>query len=326
MAELIKNRFHLLLNFSLVFPLLILGAIYGKNALIFSHFGNFTYLFTIPFLALYSLTFTLFLSQKNPELRKKNIFWYILSLAFFGQLILGIFYSSQFLKNGNIFIPYPALQIIRPFLNHTGYIYLFIFIISIIITGPVWCSHICPLGIWDYQLGNNKKKVHSPQSIFLVGKILIFLTFIILLQLYLLDVLSLKASVIISFALVWVLVVTGGILSKKTGYAVHCSSFCPVGFIATQVSRFSLFRIKRGKNSKTSNKNSDKSRLCRYGALKSNNKTIKPGLQCTCCLDCIDGDQQYRVTFFKHQGIFVFRVFCALTAAFHTLFLAFVRI
>ncbi|MDA3864103.1 MAG: 4Fe-4S binding protein [Deltaproteobacteria bacterium] len=323
MAEFIKNRFHLLLNFSLVFPLLLLGALYGEDALIFSHLGNFTFMLTIPLLTLYSLSFTLFLSQKNPELRKKKVFWYILSLAFFGQLILGIFFSSQFLKTGKMFIPYPALQIIRPFLYNIGYIYLFIFTISVIITGPVWCSHICPLGIWDYQLGNNKKKGNSVQSIFLVGRIMIFLTFIILLQLYLLDVLSLKASVIISFALAWLLVVTGGILSRKTGYAVHCSSFCPVGFIATQASRFSLFRIKKRKGAKTT----DKLRLCRYGALDNNNKnTTKPGLQCTCCLDCVDEDQQYRVTFLKHQGIFVFRVFCALIAAFHTFFLAFVRI
>lgn len=75
--------------------------------------------------------------------------WALFSAVFFGQLLLGLAGYDLFLMTGQLHLPVPALILAGPLYRGEGFFMLGLFVTSVLLVGPAWCSHLCYIGAWD---------------------------------------------------------------------------------------------------------------------------------------------------------------------------------
>lgn len=221
--------------------------------------------------------------------------WLFFSIVFFGQLALGLFVSSFFLLTGNLHLPIPALIIAGPLYRGEGMMMPVLLLITVLLSGPAWCSHICYFGGFDNLAATGNPGKTSLKGLIPLKQIIVLVVIVgsVLLRLFGVPLLW-AASLALAFGLAGVAVIL--LYSRRNGKMMHCTVFCPVGTLVHYLKFISPFRLKIMPSCTTCGRCSSH---CSYGALSTSDLVKrKPGITCTLCGDCLascpNNSLQYR--------------------------------
>jgi ferredoxin-type protein NapH len=169
----------------------------------------------------------LYSKMKNPSISAKwrNISWFFFSIVFFTQFILGLFVSEIFLMTGKVHIPVPALILSGPIYRYEIGFMTILFLSTIILTGPAWCSHLCYFGAIDNSISDVKKG----RRIFSIKKKttlkLLFLSIAIivpiLLSAYYIAIFAIAILSAVAFGIIGLLVII--VFSFRSKKMIHCT-------------------------------------------------------------------------------------------------------
>ena len=217
--------------------------------------------------------------------RWRRRLWLFFSGVFFLQLALGLAGWSSFLMTGRLHLPVPALIVGGPLYRGEGLFMPVLFGAVIVLAGPVWCSYLCYIGAWDgAAAGLRPKPEPLPawrrwiQPGILAG---VAITAVLLREA------GIPATTAALFGAAFGL---GGlavmiIWSRRRGAMIHCTTYCPMGWLATRLGRLNPFRVRIG--SSCTGCGSCR-QACRYGALDQEDiRRRRPGASCTLCGDCL---------------------------------------
>ncbi|MBK9389736.1 MAG: 4Fe-4S binding protein [Bacteroidetes bacterium] len=89
-----------------------------------------------------------------PHWRK--VTWTIFSVVFFSQLIIGLSGFEKFLMTGKLHLPIPMMILGGPIYRGQLSVMTILFISTVVLTGPAWCSHLCYFGAFDNMASSGK--------------------------------------------------------------------------------------------------------------------------------------------------------------------------
>lgn len=270
----------------------------------------------------------LYTKLHNPKTSAKwrKISWTIFAVFFFTQLTAGLLGCEPCLMTGKLHLPVPAIIIAGSVYRlELGFMPI-LFLSTVILSGPAWCSQLCYFGAFD-NLAAYSRKIGRTR---LINKNLIknsflvlMVTFVILLRVFNLPVLyALIGGGIIGIVGVLIIV----FISPRKGKMVHCVSYCPVGTIIQYLKFINPFRLQIQQNCTECMVCTTK---CPYDALnKENILQRKPGLSCTYCGDCLDSCHgnfiEYK--FFKLSPEKARNLYLIVTVTLHAVFMGLARI
>ncbi len=227
----------------------------------------------------------------------RQVTWLTFAVVFFSQLILGVTVSEKFLMSGKLHLPIPMMIMSGPLYRGEFSVMTILFLSTILLSGPAWCSHFCYFGALDgWAAGKKNKRRKHLQKIWNL-KIPFIITIIavtILLRILKVDVL-IATIVAIAFGVGGLAVMLS--YSRKKRQMVHCLTWCPVGTIVSGLKHVNPMRL-------TINESCTScmlcSNYCKYDALKpSDIQNRKPAATCTLCGDCVTschaGSLQYKM-------------------------------
>lgn len=252
--------------------------------------------------------------------------WLFFSIVFFAQLILGLAGIEKLLMTGALHLPIPALILAGPIYRGTGFFMPLLFLGTVLILGPAWCSHLCYIGAWDNLAATHRPKpVILPQSRHALRLTILILVICVA---WLLNWLGISASVAAGLAIVFGL---GGIgllltVSRRTGVMTHCSIYCPLGLVANWLGRISPFRIQIDA---ACTECGACRKACRYDALHPEDLRLRrPNHSCTLCGDCVEKcpDNWINYRFLKLRPARARLLFIVLAVTLHAVFLGLARI
>jgi ferredoxin len=260
--------------------------------------------------------------ERAPLIRARM--WLFFSVVFFGQLALGLAGWERFLMTGDL--PVPALILAGPLYRGEGFFMLVLFLSTVLLVGPAWCSHLCYIGAWDHQAALRSKRPQALPSWAFPARLAIFaLIMLTALGLRLLDVhWTWAVTLAAGFGLAGVGIMAA--ISRKMGVMTHCTVFCPVGLAAVVLGRLLPWRLRINPDCDACGRCA---RACRYGALEPGHLVNrKPGLSCTLCGDCIHRcrDNRPSYSFARLSPTTSRHLFTLLITTLHAVFLATARI
>jgi ferredoxin len=251
--------------------------------------------------------------------------WLFFSIVFFSQLFLGLAVSEVFLMTGKLHLPLPFMILSGPLYRGELSVMSILFLSTVVLSGPAWCSHICYFGGIDNQLASRKKSARGFPSKFRIRYTLLIVVIAVTL---LLRYFGASYAISLVFALAFGI---GGIilmayLSPRRGRMAHCTLWCPVGALVSGLKPVNPFRFYIDQNCDQCFRCTLK---CPYDALRKENILAgKPGSTCTYCGDCISschtGSLRYK--FFKMKPENARKLFLLLSISLHTLSLCLARI
>ena len=253
--------------------------------------------------------------------------WTLFSIVFFGQLLLGLAGIEQFLMSGKLHLPIPGMIVAGPLYRGEGIFMPILFLSTLALVGPAWCSYLCYVGSWDLNASVARKRplqLPRAQTWIRLG-ILVGIAGTAL-GLRALGVPGLIATVLgATFGLAGVAVMI--VVSRRMGTMVHCAMYCPIGLVANVLGRISPFRLRI--QDAGCFECSACSIKCRYGALRQEDiEARRPGLSCTLCGDCVasckGGFIQYAFLGLEPKAARTF--FLVMVVSIHAVFLGVARI
>lgn len=280
----------------------------------------------IGIIAAYAGIITKLLLEQNQTGKIRIRIWSLFSIVFFSQFIAGAFISDMFLMSGKLHIPVPAVILAGPVYRGEGFFMPVLFLSTILLTGPAWCSYLCYFGAMDGLAASVKKKPLFPiegwKALRFFTTLLIVVSAIILRVLGTSPLFAIVGA--ISFGGIGILITI--FISRTQGIMGHCSYYCPIGLISNLFGKISPFRIKI---ENTCNNCMACVPVCRYNALSA--KSIasgKPGFNCTLCGDCVDSCSSHSINYkFLNLSPEKSRVlFTVIIAVTHAVFLGIARI
>lgn len=222
--------------------------------------------------------------------------WFAFSVVFFSQLLFGLIGYEKFLMTGKLHIPVPAMILAGPiYRGHTSVMSL-LFVSTLILSGPAWCSHLCYFGAIDGMASKRKTSRGPIQYKWALKSSVLLLVILAAILLRWMKVPILTATIVaIGFGVIGLGMII--LVSRKEGRMVHCTSYCPIGTVVNLTRFVNPFRMYIDKSSCTSCMVCTS--FCKYDALnKSDIANRKPGLTCTLCGDCLSscfaGSIKYR--------------------------------
>ncbi len=281
----------------------------------------------IFFLSLYGVLIVKKMLDPDRTAKTRGYTWIFFSALFFLQLILGLAGMEKMLMTGKLHLPVPALIIAGPVYRGSSFFMPLLFLSTVILAGPAWCSHLCYIGSWDDRLSRLRKvkiRGNPPWA----GKVragILILAILIPLVLNFAEVpvmTAVAAGALFGIAGIPVM----ALISSRRGTMVHCTLYCPVGLAADILGRISPWRIRIDERCNGCGRCT---RACRYNALNREDLEKKrPGLSCTLCGDCIPQCDESHIAY-TFPGISPERArtaFIVLIVILHTLFLGVARI
>ncbi len=272
--------------------------------------------------------FAVFITEKllnttNYAQWRKRI-WVAFTLFFFLQLLLGLLGIEECLMSGKLHFPIPAMIVGGPLYRGELTFMVFLFIGTIIFSGPAWCSQLCYFGSLDLLFSGTKTKKFNPKNMLKIRYTLLVLFIASVLLLRLLHVDILYAIIFGSvFGVISLMIII--FLSKKYQRMIHCTYFCPIGSIVSLTKWINPFRIKIDSSCDQCMKCTLK---CKYNALNSSNiQRLKPGITCTNCGDCLSvcHVQALQYQFFRLGPERSRKLYLAVVVIIFTLFFAVAR-
>jgi ferredoxin-type protein NapH len=219
-----------------------------------------------------------------PRWRKMT--WTFFSIVFFTQLIIGLSGFEKFLMSGKLHLPIPMMIIGGPIYRGQLSVMTILFLSTVILTGPAWCSQLCYFGAFDNLAAGGKT---SREILKYKGAIKSTILVLVITMALLLRLLNLPGTIAtfaaLAFGITGISVML--IFSLKMKKMVHCLIYCPVGTVVNLVKHINPFRMYIDKSC-TLCMNCTK--FCKYDALNAIDiKNSKPSITCTLCGDCLAG-------------------------------------
>ena len=216
----------------------------------------------------------------------RRITWTTFSIIFFTQLIIGISGFDKFLMTGKLHLPIPMMIIGGPVYREQLSVMTILFLSTIVLTGPAWCSQLCYFGAFDNMASKGKTSKEILRHKGAIKYTILFLVIGMAIILRWLNVSVLLSTLLAaSFGVVGILVMI--IFSMKKKKMVHCALYCPVGTVVNIFKHVNPFRMYIDKSC-TLCMNCTK--FCKYDALNLKDiKNSKPSIACTLCGDCLAG-------------------------------------
>ncbi len=253
-------------------------------------------------------------------------YWFFFSVIFFTQFTLGLFVNDNFLMTGDLHLPIPALIIAAPVYRGEGYFMPILLISTLALVGPAWCSSFCYIGSWDNlaALKRRPKKVNRRQTIIIRYAMIALVVAVSLILRYAGASITVVIAFAIGFGLIGVFIML--YFSRKLGYMLHCTTYCPIGGVVTLLGKLYPVRVKIDKNTCTSC--SICTTHCKYDALSSDDiKAGEAGWNCTLCGDCLTSCHASSISFsFFGMKKNTWEVYMSIIVATHAAFLALARL
>ncbi len=267
--------------------------------------------------------------MKDPSQSAKwrKYSWTFFSIVFFGQLILGVSGYEKFLMQADkLHLPLPALIIGGPiYRGHISFMPI-LFISTVILAGPAWCSHLCYFGAIDNLVASTGKPVRKGiKLLWPLKHTFLFLVIVsaLLFRFYNIPV-SLVTALAALFGIAGLLVILT--ISKNVNKMFHCVVYCPVGTLISYIKYINPFRLYIDNNCTECNACT---KTCYYDALNTEHiKARKPGQSCTLCGDCITSCHVFSIKY-KFPGLNpkqARNLWLIITISIHAVFLGLARL
>ncbi|MBN2008176.1 4Fe-4S binding protein [candidate division KSB1 bacterium] len=261
---------------------------------------------------------------QSPKWRLR--IWLGFSIVFFGQLLLGLAGMDRMLMTGQLHLPVPAMIVVGPIFRGERFFMPILFLSTVLLVGPAWCSYLCYVGAWDgFAASQRNRPMKMPRWRRTVQIIILFAVIVVTMLLRMVGVSGIIA--------IWMAAAfgIGGVglmvsVSRKRGVMTHCTSYCPMGALATWLGKLNPFRIRITSSCTECGRCS---LACRYDALKmADIKRRQPGSSCTLCGDCLGScrDQSLEYRFLKMNPDKARTLFLVIVIVLHTVFLGVARI
>jgi polyferredoxin len=252
--------------------------------------------------------------------------WLVFSVVFFSQLLLGILGFDRFLMTGELHLPIPMMIIGGAvFRAEFGFMPV-LFLSTVILSGPAWCSHLCYFGAFDAAM--SQKKPAAGRKWRLSGPFKISVLILVLLVALILRLFNISALYTTIIASVFGLAGLGIIflVSPRKGRMMHCIHYCPIGTLVNYLKYANPFRFRIDDTCTACMRCTS---VCRYDALEPENiSNRKPGITCTLCGDCIavcrPGSFYYKFPGLNAEASR--NLYLGVTVTLHAVFLALARI
>lgn len=283
--------------------------------------------FEILVIGLYGAFLAYKMQEPGNSARWRLLSWNIFTVVFFSQLLLGLLGFEKFLMTGELHLPVPMMILGGPVYRGELSFMTILFVSTIIITGPAWCSHLCYFGSIDNFFATRRRPGRNPLPYLRLIKFSMLAGIVlIILVLRFLKIDLLTATLLAGgFGIAGVVIAI--VVSSRKGKMMHCLTWCPIGTIVNYSRFVNPFRMVIDKNSCTLCNIC--TMHCRYDALsRADIESGKPGITCTLCGDCVNschaGSIQYR--FFRMKPDAARMLYLFITVGVHAVFLALARI
>jgi ferredoxin len=251
--------------------------------------------------------------------------WSAFSVVFFTQLVLGLAGLARMLMTGHLHLPVPTLILAGPVYRGDGLFMVILFVVTSLLVGPAWCSHLCYVGAWD-GVASRQGPRPGPLPAW-AGRARVLLLVGVLLTATTLRLLGVGALIAASLAALFGLAGLGLMIcwSRRCGTMVHCTLWCPAGLAADLLGRLSPWRIAVNSGCTLCQRCLG---ACRYHALSvAHLKRGRPGLSCSLCGDCVSACPHAAITY-RFPGLApqtARTAFVGLVTVLHAVFVAVAR-
>jgi ferredoxin-type protein NapH len=257
--------------------------------------------------------------------RWRQLTWTIFSTVFFLQLIIGLSGFDKFLMTGKLHLPIPLMIISGPIYRGQTSVMTILFLSTVFLAGPSWCSHLCYFGAFDRLASSGKTKRAKIKNKLAIKSTIFFLVIAVTILLRWFNVPSLWATISgIAFGIIGIGVMI--FVSRKQGKMVHCSLYCPIGSAVNVLKYANPFRMYIDSACNLCMKCTS---FCKYDALSPQDvKNKKPSYSCTLCGDCLSGckDNSIKYKYLNLNPTASRNLYLFLTITLHAVFLALARI
>ena len=86
----------------------------------------------------------------------RKLTWTVFSVVFFSQLLIGLSGYEKFLMTGKLHLPIPMMILGGPIYRGQLSVMTILFLSTVILTGPAWCSQLCYFGAFDNLFAGGK--------------------------------------------------------------------------------------------------------------------------------------------------------------------------
>ncbi|HDS07551.1 MAG TPA: 4Fe-4S binding protein [Bacteroides sp.] len=223
--------------------------------------------------------------------------WFAFSVLFFSQLTVGLLGAERFLMTGELHLPVPMMILAGPVYRGHISVMTILFLSTVLLSGPAWCSHLCYFGAVDSMASAGRTTKEPFRNKWALKSTVFLLVVAAALALRWMEVPVLTSTLIAGgFGVVGLLLIL--IVSRREGRMVHCTAYCPIGTIVNVARFVNPFRMRIDRATCTDCMAC--SRSCKYDALNREDIAAgKPGMTCTLCGDCVAschaGSIQYRL-------------------------------
>ena len=258
-----------------------------------------------------------------PKWRK--ITWTIFSIVFFTQLIIGLSGFDKFLMTGKLHLPIPMMILAGPIYRGQLSVMTILFLSTVILTGPAWCSQLCYFGAFDNLASGGKTTREVFKHKGAIKYSILFLVIAAAIILRWLKVSMLTSTLIaVAFGVVGVLIMI--LYSVKRKKMIHCTMYCPIGTIVNNLKYINPFRLYIDQSCTLCG---HCTKFCKYDALNLQDiRNSKPSITCTLCGDCLAGchHNSIKYKFFNLNNEQARNLYLILTISLHAVCLALARI
>ena len=257
--------------------------------------------------------------------RWRRITWTLFTLVFFGQLAMGLAGYERFLMTGKLHLPIPVMILGGPIFRGGISFMPILFLSTILISGPAWCSQLCYFGALDNLAAGKNSGLKPVRNKYLIKHILLpaIIVCTILLRVFEINT-RITTAVALGFGIAGIGIII--FLSRRKRKMIHCILWCPIGTLVNYMKMVSPFRM-RIDDSCTNCMAC--TRYCNYDALgREDILKRKPGYTCTYCGDCLSSckTDSIKYRFLWLDSLKARNTWIVLTISLHAIFLALARI
>jgi hypothetical protein len=176
----------------------------------------------------YAAWITLKMQDPGKSARWRRITWSIFTVVFFGQLALGLAGYERFLMTGKLHLPIPLMILSGPiFRGSIGFMPI-LFLSTLLVSGPAWCSQLCYFGALDNLSADRKTDLKPISHKFRFKHLLIVTVIIITILLRIFGIHDRITTVLAAgFGVIGLAIII--LISRRKGKMVHCICWCPIG-------------------------------------------------------------------------------------------------
>ena len=226
---------------------------------------------------------------------------------------------------GKLHLPVPMMILAGPVYRGQLSVMTILFISTVILTGPAWCSQLCYFGAFDNLASGGRTSRDILRYKGAIKSTILVLVITMALILRWLKVPGLVSTLIaLAFGLTGIAVMI--LFSIKRKKMVHCIMFCPIGTVVNLLKHINPFRMYIDK---TCTLCMNCTKFCKYDALNVRDiKNGKPSITCTLCGDCLAGchHNSIKYKYFNLRPEVARNLYLILTISLHASCIALARI